>query len=748
MERARGGDISAARAQLMHTLGLIRDLDPPAEFGAISQELLRQVAENLAHVAEVVRGLDDPPLDFDALERPLFWTRGPADALATARTASENTIDTPQLQRSPRSFDESVDEIITEVLAGRVAVHFGAGISIASGIPGASELRRALLGKLPASAREQEWLATCDLPFEAFMGALLQETERAPLLAVFSIGGPNAAHHVLARLVGLGLVKGLSTTNFDEHLEQALREQGVAHRAVWTSGELAHSSSTIPVTLVKLHGTVSDAVSLALTMDKVAASVPVAGRSRAVHQIFAEGHHDTVLVLGYSCSDLFDVSPQIESLRDKVKRVHVVDHTVGSARAEGVSLKLNRNPFRACRQGTRLSCDTEVFLARLAHAAGIACTPPAPPKAGDWRSCVNRWWDSIPRQERSRVGHKVLGVLWYECGDYRAAKLHFRAALAAIGPRGEPANRASNLMRVAGCHRALSEYRHSEKSIRAAAAISRSEPRSGHIDVLDPVSVANNLFNTGRIQEALRLYQEAVTSAREGAYGGRTSDLGIALANLGNACGASEELTRALACFEEAIEIARELGEKKAEGARLGGIGQVYRKMKRLTEAEAAHRESMEIAKSVGDPVGVAMQLGSLAQISAARGQIDEALNQGVEAAALFHDLGDRQGEARALGNVGIDCLTDHRLKGAIHFLVASIETAAGIGEGTVFEIARTNLEQFLRLAKACGAPESLLHEATEKLARVNLGAAPDTAELLRRAFSALLPHCGTPRPT
>ena len=767
MEFARIGNLLAARSQFLHTLEIIRTW-PEDALGDASRKLREQAREYVEHVAEIALDYSDPPFDRDSLEVPAFYrTRPSPPELADAE---------PVPERPTLSFDSELRELIQLLRGGQVAVFCGAGISIGSGLPAAIPLRSALLKEPPASEREVEWLTQCELPFEAFLEVLLGQTERKPFLELFACGEPNAAHRYLADFASRGILRTIATTNFDELIERALKARRLPYRAVWRQEDLAAiANHGEGLQVLKLHGTVSAMESLALTMEGVAAQRQVSARKEAIKTVFAHGSHEAVLVLGYSCSDLFDITPLIESLGGTLKRVYFVQHSESGWRAEDIRLQKKKNPFRSCEDGTRLFCDTTKLLNRLSHAingygptqwltfvqrwwtsvrvfvenrilgwllsqATIGNDPT------QWRMFVQRWWNRVPAGERALVGHGILGSLWYRCGDYRAAKAHFRAALAAATPRvvmpqadgipfgvgntrqpGAPVERCHFLMQVGGCHRALSEYKRAMDCFKEAMHLARlcgdkvAEAKAS-------ASVGTIHFNTGNLSEAARRHEQSAEIWRH--LGNRQQELGSCLANLGNAYGAMKRFDDALKCFQRGIELAQEIGDKTGEGSRLGGLGQVYCFLENWPKAEASHRAALDIAVDLGDRTGIAHQLGGLAMVKKARGHLEEAITDGLKAVAIFEDLGDRQGEARVLGNVGRYYMHAGRIEAAIKCSIRSLEMAAAIGDAAVFENARGSLGQMVSFFTAAAAAHSDTARATTLLGAYRAGRALDVREL------------------
>jgi tetratricopeptide (TPR) repeat protein len=737
MEFARTKNLQAAYSQFVATVELIQTWrSDHAVVKEASRRLQEYATAYVAHAAASVRRLNDPPVDRDALVVPEFYYADPEPMESIAAVinpkAAESIDDSQTNSMSPLLFDEQVSGLIDLLRAGRMAVFCGAGISIGSGIPSASVLRAALLKQLPCSEREAAWLGECDLPFEAFLDSVIQESEPNGLYDIFRLGEPSGAHLFLAELVSRGLLRTIATTNFDELIESAVARVGSECRVLWRQADLADiDSANNGARIIKLHGTVSQPDSVALTMREVAGRQPMLGRQQAIQNLFLTGAHDAVLVLGYSCSDLFDITPHILSLGGTRKRVYFVEHTPSEMRAEEVQKHRRKNPFHNFEYGTRMFCDTNILLQRVSREIGLS-TQSCTAESHQWHIFVQRWWKNIPKQQQAMAGHAILGHLWYKCSQYRAAKAHYRAALAEATPTfvyqlpqelafsfmfpRSPSNegaRQDALVRIGGCHRALSEYPQAMDCFEEAAALTRS---SGDVSTEAELSAAMGtvLFNTGNFAEAARKHERSVEIWKR--LGNEPWSLGRALANLGNAYGAMNRYDEALACFQKGVEIARDVGDKAREGSRLGGLAQTYQLMGKLEEAEALHRAALEIAVALSDRTGIAHQLAGLGAILEARGALEDATENCIKASAMFRQNGDRQGEARSVGNAGACFLRMGRLTEAIDCLVYSLEIAVGIGDPSVRDVALRNLDVLVRAAEADGITGSEIVRVTDML--------------------------------
>ena len=153
---------------------------------------------------------------------------------------------------------------------GVCAVFLGAGISRGAGVPTAWEIFLHSLGLLyrmkegrepPAQGdllawRDQQGLS--GLNYNSILEKLFtDEHARGKYLEGFFVGKkPSAAHRSLAALCKGGLIKVLVTTNFDQLMEQALRDVGLTPDLVSSPSDLnlVRRREISPCWLLKLHG--------------------------------------------------------------------------------------------------------------------------------------------------------------------------------------------------------------------------------------------------------------------------------------------------------------------------------------------------------------------------------------------------------------------------------------------------------------------------------------------------------------
>ena len=265
----------------------------------------------------------------------------------------------------------------------------GAGISKNSGLPLANQLMKAMMGDLDIESKYRDEI-TLKLPFEAFM-----EEMHAPrrVLEIFRGGEPNAAHHLIAELVKRGHLSSVFTTNFDLLLEKAFEyrnlESGHQFKVLWDEEDFQKASFDVGMTnLVKIHGSIHHYGSVRTTLNAVSARCLTRPRQMALEYLLSGGPHEKILVIGYSCSDEFDVNPIIKTVRAG-KTVVVIQHeNTSSPKVEHVSILDGKNPFKKY-EGERVYCNTDDLINVLCELARIQ--ERVAPATTNWRDQV-RWW--------------------------------------------------------------------------------------------------------------------------------------------------------------------------------------------------------------------------------------------------------------------------------------------------------------------------------------------------------------------
>lgn len=149
---------------------------------------------------------------------------------------------------------------------------------------------------------------------------------------------------------------------------------------------------------------------------------------------------------------------------------------------------------------------------------------------------------------------------------------------------------------------------------------------------------ADQLFQEGRVGEAVRLYEAALDAAkREGA----AAEIAKTSLNLGVALSSQGKYDEALAAYERALATYRKIGDRRAEGLILNNIAGAYSNLGRYSEAENGYQQALAISRDTlgSDHPDTITTISNLASLYANTGRYDEAERLTQEALALSRNV-------------------------------------------------------------------------------------------------------------
>ncbi|AKB78550.1 hypothetical protein MSHOH_2067 [Methanosarcina horonobensis HB-1 = JCM 15518] len=212
-----------------------------------------------------------------------------------------------------------------------------------------------------------EEIISSKMPFEYFVHNLASDADEK-IFQIFRYGEPNTNHVLIAKLAKLGIVKTILTTNFDLLFEKALIKEGlefVIHYDDDDFSKIDFKNKKGKLNLFKIHGSVERYDSLLNTVNKVGQGL-TKNQKKIMDYVFLGGSHSKILVLGYSCSDKFDINPYLNNLLSKNKEVIFVKHKSLDeiiSPKELTKIDVN-NPFYNF-DGICIKCNTDVFIKNL-----------------------------------------------------------------------------------------------------------------------------------------------------------------------------------------------------------------------------------------------------------------------------------------------------------------------------------------------------------------------------------------------
>jgi tetratricopeptide (TPR) repeat protein len=154
----------------------------------------------------------------------------------------------------------------------------------------------------------------------------------------------------------------------------------------------------------------------------------------------------------------------------------------------------------------------------------------------------------------------------------------------------------------------------------------------------------------GFYEKSIECSGKALKIARE--MGNRRGN-GATLGNLGNAYLYLGQAEKAIKYYEDALVIARGLGDRHNEGTHLGQVGTAYLYLGQAEKASKYYEDALAIAREIGDRRNEGVWLGNLGSVYRDLEQVEKAIEYHEDALTIAREIGDRRGEGNHLGNLG-----------------------------------------------------------------------------------------------
>jgi len=200
--------------------------------------------------------------------------------------------------------------------------------------------------------------------------------------------------------------------------------------------------------------------------------------------------------------------------------------------------------------------------------------------------------------------------------------------------------------------------------------------RSARASLLGKLGILHHTL--GEIPQAIEYYKDVLAIARE--IGDRRAE-GAGLGNLGLAYSDRGEVAQAIDYYQQALEIAREIGDRGYEETGLGNLGNAYSALGETSRAIDYYQQALEIDQEIGDRRGEGADLGNLGSVYRDLGEVARAIDYYQQALEIAREIGDRRGEENALGNLGSAYSDLGEVARAIDYYQQALEIAREIGD-------------------------------------------------------------------
>jgi tetratricopeptide (TPR) repeat protein len=153
------------------------------------------------------------------------------------------------------------------------------------------------------------------------------------------------------------------------------------------------------------------------------------------------------------------------------------------------------------------------------------------------------------------------------------------------------------------------------------------------------------------------------------------------LTSLGNAYDSLGQYEKAIAFYQQSLDIAKEIGHIQEESNSLDNLGLAYNSLGQYERAIAFHQQSLDIFRQIGDIRGESNSLNGLGNAYDSLGQYERAINLLQQSLDIFRQIGDIRGESNSLNGLGNAYNSLGQYERAIAFHQQSLDIAKEIGD-------------------------------------------------------------------
>ncbi|MFW9995829.1 MAG: tetratricopeptide repeat protein [Candidatus Odinarchaeota archaeon] len=633
-------------------------------------------------------------------------------------------------------FTESPDTITKIILkAQNHSFLVGAGISMdfPSNLPSARQIVRVLLESCAPEEEVEGLLTLEDLRYELLVETIQQffDEELRFLEYLDLVTEPNVIHLFLANALARG--NYVITTNFDYLIERALMKilPEKKHENIlpvitktdyrqYENPQQILSEKKYPV--YKIHGSRSNIITGDDTKESLVTTISSLGRDRESGETFAIEPHKkpavnnimkdhSLIVLGYSGSDDFDIGPVLKEI-PFLKQLIWVDHQFTD---DIVTLMVNKvKNWENNKELTRLerllleirqNVDFEVFLVKANTSSFVRevlwnsivpdSIPPsiqefkdltvknAIPDFKEWVEPVFKDADivfkhvlamrlfyelkqpsavirvsekGLPLAEAENnivgLGHfyNHLGLTYGELGEWDTSLEYHQKSLAIDEETNDLGGQAASYSGIGYIHYSRGNYAEALSFFEKAADIAEKSEGS--------TSLGHYLNNLGMLNKELGNTEEALEYlTRSLKFAEKIGDLNgkaTVLSNIGLLYKTQMDYEKALEYYNEALRINQQLGNYRGIGSRLSHIGTIYFEHKNYSEARRYFEEGLQIFKALGDRANSARMMGNIAILHKIEGDYQNALTMYREILEMAKELRDQKAIAIRTNNIGL----------------------------------------------------------------------------------------------
>lgn len=561
----------------------------------------------------------------------------------------------------------------------------GAGISInsPSNLPSARNIVTPLIS-YSTPTEEFKNIPIDKLRYEKVVEVIQQVWDHdLQLLDYFElVQEPNIVHFLLANAI----LKGhyVVTTNFDYLIEYALlknvpEESHAKILPVITRENFLEYNDPKPIIqegrypLYKIHGAKRNIIANIDTTDSLVTTMEALSKDRTEGETFAIEPYKkpaiinlmkgrTLIVMGYSGSDDFDISPILKEL-PFISRLIWIEHSsdktpiissVNKVENFGqLSYESNSDELLAeIRSDSffdvyRISVNTGEFIYQFLwrHLFPGELKPEIDIKKSIKRPKFEKWVKPLFKEMDEKIKYFIAGSIFSDIGDLTSEQRCFEKGLMLAEKESDLLFQALFLQKLGGIKRKRGEFQEALKFYERAHELNME---AGNDYSGDYNRIAVIKMELEDIDGALVLLEKAL-----GFPDNKPNQVADYLNNLGGIYRVKGELDQALEKLKEALKIIENLGGFETKLNLLNQIGTIHHAKKEYDLALENYQEALNIAEQLGNPILTLAPLNNLGMVYYHQGDYDRAIEIYTKGLDLCKKIDEKKAQANLLNSIG-----------------------------------------------------------------------------------------------
>ena len=164
------------------------------------------------------------------------------------------------------------------------------------------------------------------------------------------------------------------------------------------------------------------------------------------------------------------------------------------------------------------------------------------------------------------------------------------------------------------------------------------------------ISLGNAYNSLGQYERAIAFFQQSLDIKKDiGDIQGESNSL----IGLGNAYNSLGQYERAIAFYQQSLDIAKEIGDIQGESASLNNLGEIYNKLGQYKKAIEYYQQSLDIKREIGNVRGESISLNGLGNVYQAMGNYKQAIDKFRDSLKICNETKDIRGQADNWFDIG-----------------------------------------------------------------------------------------------